>query len=256
MKKLTPLIFYVLLIVASCKVSKSSADITNKSINGRGEGNIRILIVTGGHGFDRPAFFEMFNSMKNIEWVESVQPEAQKMFGEETINDYDILVFYDMYEPIQEEEKIAFLKLLEKGKPILFLHHALVSHQNWPEYRKILGGKYYEERLLQEKPNHPYSNYLHDTDVDIKILQKDHPITKGLSDFKVNDEVYGNTEVLPGVVPILGTTHPNSTYTIGWEHKYANSKIVFLQPGHGASIFADDNYRRLLYQAIEYLMKK
>ncbi|MDH3712191.1 MAG: ThuA domain-containing protein, partial [Cyclobacteriaceae bacterium] len=78
-------------------------------------------------------------------------------------------------------------------------------------------------------------------------------VTSGLEDFTVFDEVYGNTEVLPDVIPLLGTNHPESTSVIGWENHYRKSRIIYLQPGHGPSIFLDKNYRQLLRQAIMHL---
>jgi type 1 glutamine amidotransferase len=39
--------------------------------------------VTGGHRFERDAFFNMFNSFSNIEYEEIVQPEAnQRLFSQ------------------------------------------------------------------------------------------------------------------------------------------------------------------------------
>jgi type 1 glutamine amidotransferase len=214
---------------------------------------IKVAVITGGHKFDRPSFFEMFDAIDNINWVEVVQPEALKMMVNKSIDEFDVLVFYDMYQQIDQKEQQAFLKLLRKGKPMLFLHHSLVSYQNWDTFREIIGGKYYFEELLDNKPEHVYSDHLHDTDINVKILQKNHAVTNSLEDFTVFDEVYGNTEVLPGVVPLLGTDHPKSTSVIGWENRYMNSRIIYIHPGDSPSIFSDNNYRKLLSNAIIYL---
>lgn len=214
---------------------------------------IKIAVITGGHNFDRPSFFEMFDALDSINWDEVVQPKALQMMVDKSIYDFDVLVFYDMYQPIHRKEKKAFLKLLRKGKPMLFLHHALVSYQNWDAFREIIGGKYYNQKMLENRPEQVYSDYLHDTDIKVEILQNKHPVTNSLEDFMVFDEVYGNTEVLPGVIPLLGTNHPKSTSVIGWENHYRRSRIIYLQPGHGTSIFSDKNYRKLLRQAIMYL---
>lgn len=214
---------------------------------------IKVAVITGGHNFDRPTFFEMFDAIEGIHWVEVVQPRALQRMIDKSIYDFDVLVFYDMYQPIHRKEKQAFLKLLRKGMPMLFLHHALVSYQKWDAFREILGGKYYNKGMVARRPEQDYSNFLHDTDIKVEILQNNHPVTNGLKDFTVFDEVYGNTEVLPGVVPLLGTDHPKSTSVIGWENRYRKSSIIYLQPGHGTSIFSDRNYRTLLHQAIRYL---
>ncbi len=217
--------------------------------------DVQILIVTGGHDFDREAFFEVFDSFNGVKWKEAVQPEANKMFLEDKVDQFDVVVFYDMFQTISDAEQKAFLKMLKKGKPLLFLHHSLASYQNWDEYLKIVGGKYYEKNLIKEKPSIGYSNFLHGTKVHVEPFNSTHPVLNNVLSFELFDEVYGNTEVLKSVTPLLKTNHPNSTEVIGWEHKYKSSKIIYLQPGHGKETYADENYRRLIYQSIKYLIK-
>lgn len=212
-----------------------------------------ILVVTGGHDFEREPFEEMFNSMEGLKWEEVVQPKANRMIADEEVDEYDVLVFYDMFQPITEAEKEAYIKLLEDGKPMLFFHHALVSYQNWDEFEQIIGGRYYDEKRYPEKPDIGFSTYLHETEIGVELMNVNHPVVNGLNDFTLFDEVYGNTLVLPGVKPIIGTDHPQSKPIIGWENQYANSTIIYLQPGHGKSSFENENYRTLLYQSIQYL---
>jgi len=214
---------------------------------------VKVLLVTGGHDFDRESFFEMFNSMKKIEWVEAVQPEANQMIADGRADAYHVIVFYDMYQDMSMDEQNAFLRLLQEGKPMLFLHHALVSYQNWDKFKFIIGGKYYEKNKFNGVPEKGYSTYLHDTEIAVNILPDKHPVVNGLNDFTLFDEVYGNVEVLPTVHPLIGTSHPQSSKIIGWEHECASSRIIYLQPGHGKETFADANYRKLLRQSILYL---
>jgi hypothetical protein len=138
---------------------------------------------------------------------------------------------------------------------MLFLHHALVSYQAWDEFEEIIGGRYYDSGRYKKTPEKGFSTYRHDTDIAVKLLAPDHPVASGLTDFTLFDEVYGNTWVSPDVTPLLGTDHPESTEIIGWEHTYAASKIIYLQPGHGKTSYENPNYRKLLYHAIMYLSK-
>ena len=214
----------------------------------------KLLIVSGGHNFNRESFFEIFDSFPNIEWEEAIQPKANQLILNSEVDDYDVLVFYDMYQDISNDEKKAFIKMLKKGKPLLFLHHSLASYQNWDEYLNIVGGKYYEKNLYNGKLREHFSNFKHSTNVNVQILQNSHPIVDGLSDFTVFDEVYGDTELLKNVTPFLKTNHPNSSEIIGWENKYKSSKIIYLQPGHGEATYKNESYRRLIYQSINYLI--
>jgi uncharacterized protein len=166
----------------------------------------------------------------------------------------DVLVFYDMWREISEPEKQAYLNLTKQGKPFLFLHHSLVSYQNWAEFEKILGGKYVDRS--PDIPKEEHSTYKHDVWIDVEVADKQHPVTKGMEDFRIFDEVYGNYRVSPNVRPLLKTSHPESTPVIGWENRYNASTIVYLQPGHDFNAYETDEYRKLILQAIHYLARK
>jgi type 1 glutamine amidotransferase len=137
------------------------------------------------------------------------------------------------------------------GKGLLFLHHSLASYQRWEEYKTIVGGKYHEER------NSPQSStYRHDMNFPVMISDPSHAVTKGVADFSILDEVYGNTEVVPGVKVLLTTSHAESSRVIGWTHTKEKSRIVYLQPGHDGNSYVNPNFRKIVKQAIEFVAEK
>ena len=236
MNRIQPILISILLIVCSFTASA-------KKLN--------ILVITGGHSFDEKPFFEMFNSFENISYISLLQPEANAQLGTIDPKIFDAIVFYDMPKTIAEQDKANYYKLLKLGEGMVFLHHSQCSYQNWSEYKTIVGGKYHEER------NSPQSStYQHDVTFTVKITNPHHPVTRGLKDFEILDEVYGNTEVLPSVTPLLTTDHPKSSKTIGWTHQIEKSRIVYIQPGHDKNSYFNPNYQKLVRQAIEYVAAK
>jgi len=236
MKQTFKLLILSILIVASLSVSA-------KKLN--------VLIVTGGHDFDRKSFFEMFDSFQNISYTELRHPEANLQLGQINPKTFDAVVFFDMPKTISETEKESYHKLLKLGKGLVFLHHSLASYQDWDEFKTIIGGKYHEE---QNSP--ATSTYQHDVTFKVKIADPKHPVTIEIKDFEILDEVYGNTEVLPLVTPLLTTDHLLSSKVIGWTLKKENSRIVYLQPGHDNKAYFNPNYQKLVRQAIGYTAKK
>ena len=236
MKRFASLLILSLLILVSISASA-------KKLN--------VLIVTGGHDFDRQSFFEMFDSFPDISYTELKHPEANLQLGTIDPKTFDAVVFYDMPKSISEAEKESYFKLLKLGKGLVFLHHSLCSYQQWNEYRDIVGGKYHEEK------NSPAtSTYQHDVTFQIKIANSENPVTKGIKDFEILDEVYGNTEVLPDVTPLLMASHPQSSKIIGWTHNVENSRIVYIQPGHDKNAWFNPNYQILVKQAIAFVAMK
>ncbi len=207
---------------------------------------IKILIITGGHDFERPEFFDMFKSMDGIEFTSVEHPTANSIYATPSLADYDVLVYYDMNQDISDDQKAAFLQMVEHGKGLVFLHHSLASYQLWEKYLRIQGGRYHLEPEDESKK----STYRHDVDMNVSVLDAEHPVTRGISDFTIHDEVYGNFEVLPQVHPLLGTDHPESGAIIGWANDLGASKSIYLQLGHDRHAYANPNFQTLVKQAI------
>jgi len=211
---------------------------------------VKVMVVTGGHAFDTLQFFEMFDALPGIEYQHFQQPKANNELVKNLGEDFDVLVFYDMWKSASEVEKSAYLRLTQQGKPLLFLHHSIASYQGWPEFEKLLGGKYVE--AAKGVPKEEQSNYEHDVWVYSKV-ENYTAVTVGLKEPRFFDEIYGNVRISDDVIPLLRTTHPKSMEYIAWQHKYNKSQIVYIQPGHDYRTYESEEYRKLLLQAIKFL---
>lgn len=213
---------------------------------------LHILIITGGHEFERDAFFAMFRSFDNLTFIEKEHPLAEEVFAGAAAN-YDALVFYDMADSISAAAQAGLTRLLEQGMGVVFLHHALCSNTRWPEYEKMISGKYLLEEEVREGKVMPPSTYRHDVDISVEITDPDHPVTQGVRDFTIRDEVYGGFVTRPEIHPLLRTSHPESSPVIGWTHHYARSRIVYLELGHDHQAYENPMFRRLLHNAIVWV---
>ena len=210
---------------------------------------IQLLIITGGHEFEEVPFFEMFDSFRGVSYVVLDDSGTVDPYSYAAEKDIEVLVFYHMTRQIFEDRQATFLKLLEQGKGMVFLHHSLVAYQNWPEFENIIGGRYFLDSTQGFSP----SSYQHEVNISLAIIDKEHPVTQGIKDFQIFDEVYGNFRVQPTVQPLVRTDHPQSDPLVVWANKYKDSRIIYIQPGHGPQIFSDPNYRKLLQQAIRWV---
>jgi uncharacterized protein len=61
---------------------------------------IRVLVISGGHGFKHEPFYDVFNSIPSITYDTLVQPQANALIASPDVNKYDVLVFYDMFDSI------------------------------------------------------------------------------------------------------------------------------------------------------------
>ncbi|MCY1722896.1 ThuA domain-containing protein [Prolixibacteraceae bacterium Z1-6] len=215
--------------------------------------DIKIMLVTGGHAFDTLQFFQLFDGLEGVEYEHFEQPKANAELVKGKAYEFDVLVFYDMWNTISMEEKAAYVKLTKQGKPFLFLHHSLASYQKWPDFEQMIGGKYVEkDKNVAEEM---FSTYEHDVWVYCSI-ENYTPVTSGFRELRFFDEVYGNIRISDNVKPLLRTRHPQSSEFVAWQNVYNKSNIVYIQPGHDKRTYESEDYGKLILQAIKYLAIK
>ncbi|MEN6309710.1 MAG: ThuA domain-containing protein, partial [Anaerohalosphaeraceae bacterium] len=166
--------------------------------------------------------------------------------------DYDVIVFYNMTQTMSQKRRENVLTLLGRGVGVVALHHSLVSFQDWPEYKKIIGAKYYEKEMLEDGIVHPASTFKHDVQMTVTIADKKHPITAGVENFTIVDETYKGYQVEPDNQILLTVDEPTSRKEVGWARHYRRARICGIQLGHGPDAYHHPAYRKLLYQAIQW----
>jgi len=212
------------------------------------------LVITGGHEFDTIDFFNMFFALDGISVDTISQPGANAFLETDEIGKYDVLVFYDMWQDITEPQRIGFLKLLKEGKGIVFLHHSLVSYQEWKEFINIIGGRYHLENFMKDSSR--LSGYEHDLDLQVKVLDKTHPVTFNMQDFQIHDEGYFNIEMLPSAYPLLEVNHPSCAKYVAWANEYEKSRILYILLGHDKHAYQNESFRSLVENAVKWTSLK
>jgi uncharacterized protein len=252
---------------------------------------IKCLVAVRGHPFDRTAFDSLFQAMDDISATMVDQPAAAQLMTPDAMKEYDALVLYDMpgldFTQAEPAASVApdapvtagFKALLEAGKGIVALHHALAGWPTWPDYADWLGGRFlYHPAMVRGKPC-PDSGYRHEVTYTASVVA-DHPVTAGLpAQFELTDELYLAEIFEEDVTPLLrssanftrdhfysataavngrmfdndGWMHPPGSNLIGWAKQALNSRLVYLQPGDGPSVYENGHYRRLVENAIRWV---
>ncbi len=208
-----------------------------------------ILLVTSNRKVPSPEFYELFKSIDGVEALEIKQPQANEFIQNGDIDKYALIVFYDLNDSITELQKDAYWDLLDKGKPMLFLHHTLVSYQKWPNFINIIGGRYNRQHPILGP-----SGFIHDYKLNLDVFDEKHPITSGLDSFSIIGEAYDNCEILPGVTPLLVCKDSQNMPYAAWIHRVKNAEVVYIQNGHDDKVFTNPHYKILVKQAVLYLI--
>ncbi|MEM8955349.1 MAG: ThuA domain-containing protein [Verrucomicrobiota bacterium] len=216
-------------------------------------GELSILVVRGGHHYDTPDFENMCRSLGDIEVDLVLTSHMQQMTAGEIADKYNAILFLNQnkhYPPAPRHRK-QYMDLAALGVGMVFLQFTLSSYPEWDEYHKLIGGKWFLKDYTEDPELH--STYYKDLTLDIQILDRNHPVTKGLEDFTMTDAYYGNIHVAPDVHPLLGTKHPDIASTIAWTHQYKNSKVVYIMPGFTKRAYEHKSYIQLIENALSYV---
>jgi hypothetical protein len=258
---------------------------------------LQVLVVTKGHPYDYNGFHAMFDENPDITHACVEHPAAQVMLRPENVAPYDAIVFYDMWgipldptssasaEPSADYVN-SIKALLETGKGLVLLNHALVQWPRWPLWREISGTTF---RLSEGEVDgtltpgsgyrggggEPHRNATHH----LAVVDPNHPVTQGLgSGFEITDELYLRTPAPASddIVPLLTSdyaftqanfnpppltskeeqarwSHPEGNDVIVWAKRTRNSPVVASEAGDGPAAYANPAFRTLLNNAIHWV---
>jgi len=218
--------------------------------------DIRVLLTFGGHGFEREPFFRMFDNLPGVAVTPAEMPAAASRLKPGLEAEFDVIVMYDMVNSISEKERAAFVNLLESGIGLVSLHHNLGAHRDWPEFTDIIGGRYLFAPETLEGREYPPSTYAHGQDMDIEVVDRDHPVTAGISNFRIHDEAYGGFFVSRDARVLLTTDHPGCGREIAWTTSFGNSRVTYILLGHDSAAWNHPAYPRLLVNAIRWAARR
>ncbi len=220
------------------------------------KGKIRVLLTFGGHGFEEKPFFAMFDAIPDIQVTRCELPKQADMLKPGLEKECDVIVMYDMCQGFSPQQRKAFADLVKQGIGVVSLHHNLGAHFEWDEFPKIIGGRFCLKDCEIDGKKYKQTPWDHDQDLKVTVVDKDHPITKGVSDFEIHDETYGPFYTAEGIHVLLKTDHPKNNPVIAWTTKYGKSPVFFLMLGHDSKAWGNPNYPKLLAQGIRWAAGK
>jgi quinol monooxygenase YgiN/type 1 glutamine amidotransferase len=257
----------------------------------------RILVITGGH---RVALEEFLGAVAAIcqerdwVWAHVTHPVAQQWLAPENAGVWDAVLLHDIAgltlkrgavpEPVLPDADTAqaLVDLLDRGQGLVVLHHALSSWPAWDGWAEAIGGRFLYAPGTLRGEQLPSSGYRMATHT-VQVLDHEHPVTAGVTDFVVDDELYFAPVLADRVHPLLssdadfsgelyqdtfdevshgvssGVTcagRPQASNLVGWTTVAGRSPLVYLQPGDGPGTFADPMFRRLLGNALEHVASR
>ncbi|HSQ56000.1 MAG TPA: ThuA domain-containing protein, partial [Gemmata sp.] len=164
--------------------------------------------------------------------------------GIENLEKCDVAIFFTRRLQIDGPALDAVKKYVASKKPIVAIRTASHGFQNWLAMdREVLGGDYKSH----------YGPGV--ADVRIVAKQKDHPILKGISEFKTNGSLYKNPNVASDVTVLLRGYMGKETEPVAWVREKDGRRVFYTSLGHPDD-FKNENFLRLLANGLAWAAKR
>ncbi|RJP20089.1 MAG: ThuA domain-containing protein [Candidatus Omnitrophota bacterium] len=212
---------------------------------------IDVLVVTGGHGFDREPFFTLFDGCDDINYFEHQLKDDSEVLEDVGNWDYDVVMLYNMTQNISQKRQDNFVGLLkDRGVGLVVVHHAEAAFQSWLEYHQIIGTAYIYFDVEIDGKLWPHCKCKGGEDIPVTVRDDKHPITRGMKDFLIHDETYKGRWWAKDNHILLTTDHPENDEPVAWTRQYGRSRIFNIQFGHDKQAYACPEYRDLIVRSI------
>jgi type 1 glutamine amidotransferase len=222
-------------------------------------GGARVLILSGGqrqhHGYRDQAFY-LAGLLENTGRYEVTLGEEASVLVTLAVKKYDVIIANaDRRDPEFKYnllEQAGLLEFVRAGGGYVSIHGADNAAADWlPEFKVMLGGVF--SHVGQPDGKVRKGDYV------VKIVDKTSPITRGLTDFPLKDELYYNMQIVPGVEPLATVEYNGTAWPVAWTRAFGRGRVFHLVLGHRD--FGPDkddplrnpNLARLLTQGVDWV---
>jgi type 1 glutamine amidotransferase len=148
----------------------------------------------------------------------------------------------------------AVKQFVEDGGSAFFYHNSSNISLSNEDFRDVEGAIY-----TGHPPVRPFK---------VRIVNKNHPITKGVQDFVVTDEqhyviydkdaryVFMESENTDGLSYTGSMGDQGPSCEAGWAYDYGKGRVCFMAPGHMISVLWNLEYVKLQKNAVKWLLRE
>jgi len=163
---------------------------------------------------------------------------------------YDVIVqtmFNRNLPTISDQAKENLLNFVKRGKGFFVQHLASASFSEWDEFGKLCGRKWVM-KISGHGPRTPFQ---------AKVVDREHPITKGMEDFQVDDELYSKLQGTGDIHVLVEADSPWSKKTepLVFTLHYGKGRVVHNAFGHDHVAIQTPSVARIIARGVEWAAK-
>lgn len=188
---------------------------------------VRVVIITGvdwkGH-FWKETAPTLKKIVEQNDGFEATIVEDPNFLASDNLFTFDeIVLHFKNYDPLKDEERAQanLVRFVKEGGGLVVIHYASGAFEGWDEFRNLVG-------RTQEKRHDKRGPFT------VKIVNHEHPITRGLDDLLVDDELFiGLTGDRP--IELLATARSKITgkdHPMAFVFNYGRGRVFHTPLGH------------------------
>jgi uncharacterized protein len=214
-----------------------------------GDAMAKVLIINGGnHGFDKSAPI-IDEALAGQAGLSTTLTNDKAILASPDLASHDVVVLGSGFtrrvpQPdgknayvaeLSDAESAGLLSFVRGGKGFIGLHGT-----GW-----WIGGEHIG--LVGGHANwHPPG-----LEFTVQIDDQQHPITEGIGDFTVQDEIYMSAWD-PSIHVLATAGWAERRHPMAWTHRYGEGRVFYTTLGHGPSTFENPTMQRLLGNAARW----
>ncbi len=149
----------------------------------------------------------------------------------------DVCIFYTFGLAMTSAEQEALLRYVHDGKGFVGLHTATCAVEENQPYLEMVGGRF--------RSHPPYGEFA------VQIADRTHPITEGVPDFLITDELY-LTDQLSDFHMLATASHEGQKVAIAWTRAYGAGRVAYISLGHSLESFNNPHFFELTRRAVKW----
>jgi len=201
----------------------------------------KILILSQN---DRYHKLEILGDMIT-EWLTDVKGVQTEVSHDQAVlhqmSDFDLCLVCFTASQLTDREECVLGSSVRDRKPVFAIYTATVVNEKSEMYIDMIGGRFVKHSLYHE--------------FQVQIEDKEHPITQGVVDFKITDELYFWIEHLRMPIswqPPFGKISHNP-----WSNtrKHGKGNVLYNALGHDEAAFNNPMFQKLVVGGIKWLLQ-
>jgi type 1 glutamine amidotransferase len=224
-------------------------------------GGAKVFLLSGGqrehHGYRDQAFY-LARALENTGRFQVTMGEDAAILETPAIRKYDLLIVAaDRRDPeskFTRGQQEAIFEFVRSGHGYVSIHSADNAAADWlPDWKEMLGGVF--SHIGQPDGKTRKAAYT------VKIVDTSSPITQGLKDFQLKDELYYQMQMMPDVQPLATVEYQGVAWPVAWTRTFGKGRVFHTNLGHTGwrdrpedDPLRDANLMRLIVQGMDWVV--